>query len=232
MVLSTSSTSSTSGPRRSGGILRVSASTVAFCSRPASCWTTQPISPRTVRRSRTRTTGGGASFTIECAPWSSRPPPCQAGRVPPLVERRVTGGRRVCVSTLKTAHADDVVVHAGGPRPVPRLVCEFADVVVAISVFAAASLLRRWHPRYGATDPDVEAAIPGDDLVPGWQHGRTRAITIDASAGGAVAMAGTGGIWHSGVLLEPCRPGITAVVVMPRRRSTRARRPRWACAPM
>ena len=57
---------------------------------------------------------------------------------------------------------------------------EAGDVAVAVPMFAAAPLLRRWHRRWGATDAEVAAAMPGDELVPGAYVFCTRAITIDA----------------------------------------------------
>jgi hypothetical protein len=48
-----------------------------------------------------------------------------------------------------------------------------------LSLAAATPLLRTWHMRWGATDAEVAAALPGDDLVPEAVVS-TRAITIDA----------------------------------------------------
>jgi hypothetical protein len=39
---------------------------------------------------------------------------------------------------------------------------------------------RAWHVRWGATDTEVAAPMPGDDLLPGVVFCATRAITIDA----------------------------------------------------
>ncbi len=78
-------------------------------------------------------------------------------------------------------HAEEQVVHVGGPRPTPiQFAHELADVAAAVPLFAAAPLLRHWHRRWGATDAEVSAAMPGDELVPGCQYRCTRAITIDA----------------------------------------------------
>lgn len=54
------------------------------------------------------------------------------------------------------------------------------DVLAAVPLFVAAPLLRPWHTRWGATDDEVAAAMPGDDLVPGCQYRTTRAVTIAA----------------------------------------------------
>ena len=56
---------------------------------------------------------------------------------------------------------------------------EVRDVAVAVPLFAIAPLVRHWHRRCGATDAEVAAAMPGDELVPGCQYRCTRAITID-----------------------------------------------------
>jgi hypothetical protein len=75
----------------------------------------------------------------------------------------------------------ELVVHAGGPGPTPgQLVRELLEVCLALPQFAAAPLVRRWHRRWGATDAEVAAPMPGDDLVPGCQYVITRAITIAA----------------------------------------------------
>src|SRR5689334_22229007 len=78
-------------------------------------------------------------------------------------------------------NSQELVVHVSGPRPTPReLAREFVDVAIALPLFVTAPLLRRWHARWGATDAEVAAAMPGDDLVPGCQYASTRAITINA----------------------------------------------------
>lgn len=40
---------------------------------------------------------------------------------------------------------------------------------------------RRWHLRWGATDEEVDAVLPGDDLLEAPPFRATRAITIDAA---------------------------------------------------
>jgi hypothetical protein len=46
--------------------------------------------------------------------------------------------------------------------------------------FVTASLSRRWHLRWGATDAEVASAMPGDELVPHRSFTATRAITVAA----------------------------------------------------
>ena len=53
--------------------------------------------------------------------------------------------------------------------------------VVAVKV-ALLLMFRRWHLRWRATDTEVDAALPGDDLLPAADLTATRAIAIDAPA--------------------------------------------------
>jgi hypothetical protein len=77
--------------------------------------------------------------------------------------------------------ATATTVHVGGSRPTKtQLAREIVDVVVALPLFVAAPFMRRRHQRWGATDAEVAAPMPGDDLVPGCQYRCTRAISIDA----------------------------------------------------
>jgi hypothetical protein len=55
-----------------------------------------------------------------------------------------------------------------------------ADVIVAAPRFATAPLIRRRHLHWGATDDEVAAPMPGDELVSQPSFDATRAITIDA----------------------------------------------------
>ena len=82
---------------------------------------------------------------------------------------------------MSESSSSSIIVHAGGPGPtVWHLVGEVGDVVKSVPFFVTAPLLRRWHRRWGATDDEVGAAMPGDHMVPGCQYVITRAITIDA----------------------------------------------------
>jgi hypothetical protein len=58
------------------------------------------------------------------------------------------------------------------------------DVIVGgaqvLATTLTAPLGRGRYNRWGATDAEVAAAMPGDELVPDPQLGYTRAITIDA----------------------------------------------------
>ncbi len=67
------------------------------------------------------------------------------------------------------------------PRPTIReLRHELAAVAADVPRFATAPLYRHWHQRWGATDDELAAAMPGDDLVQDVAYLATRAITIDA----------------------------------------------------
>jgi hypothetical protein len=71
------------------------------------------------------------------------------------------------------------VVHATGRRPRPReLAHELRDVAVAVPLALTAPLARPWHARWGATDEEITASLPGDDVVPDCQTQWTRAISI------------------------------------------------------
>jgi hypothetical protein len=49
-----------------------------------------------------------------------------------------------------------------------------------LAAAAYALVVRPWQLRRGATDAEVERALPGDALIPRPKHGYTQAITIDA----------------------------------------------------
>jgi hypothetical protein len=59
-------------------------------------------------------------------------------------------------------------------------VCAVGDVLVAGPRFLTAPLYRHWHLRWGATNAEVAAAMPGDELISTPSFAATRAITIAA----------------------------------------------------
>jgi hypothetical protein len=61
-----------------------------------------------------------------------------------------------------------------------RLLRFSAALVAAGAAYVVA--IRPWHLRWGATNAEVEAALPGDDLTPEPVKQVTHAITIQASA--------------------------------------------------
>jgi hypothetical protein len=61
-----------------------------------------------------------------------------------------------------------------------RLMRGLGEVAIASPLFMFASLYRRWHLRWVASDAEVAGTMPGDGLVPETSFSATRAITIDA----------------------------------------------------
>jgi hypothetical protein len=59
-------------------------------------------------------------------------------------------------------------------------VAEILAVAGDLPRFATAPLVRHRHRRWGATDAEVTAAMPGDSLIENPAYVATRAITIDA----------------------------------------------------
>jgi len=59
----------------------------------------------------------------------------------------------------------------------------FGGLVAASAAAVAAYIIaiRPWHLRWGSTDEEVNAELPGDDLVPDAKLTATHSITIDAS---------------------------------------------------
>jgi hypothetical protein len=55
-------------------------------------------------------------------------------------------------------------------------------VVAAVAVAAYARLGRPWVLDWGARPDEVDAALPGDDLLPGSMLTTTRAVTVEAPA--------------------------------------------------
>jgi hypothetical protein len=53
-------------------------------------------------------------------------------------------------------------------------------LLVVVAVYAL--LIRRWHERWGATDAEVAASLPGDSLVSQPKISATHAITVQGSA--------------------------------------------------
>jgi hypothetical protein len=68
----------------------------------------------------------------------------------------------------------------GAPPTARSVLRNSGEVVRALPLFATSPFLRRWHLRWGATDEEFAAPMPGDELVPDPSFIATRAITIDA----------------------------------------------------
>jgi hypothetical protein len=54
------------------------------------------------------------------------------------------------------------------------------DAVTAVPLWVTTPLIRPWHLRWGATTQELDAAMPGDEVVRRAQFNATRAIGIDA----------------------------------------------------
>lgn len=54
------------------------------------------------------------------------------------------------------------------------------DFLGGLPLFATAPLYRHWHVRWGATDEEFRASMPGDEIVPRASLNSTRAVTINA----------------------------------------------------
>jgi hypothetical protein len=55
------------------------------------------------------------------------------------------------------------------------------DAATAAPTWLVSPVLRPWHLRWGATRSEIQAPMPGDQVVPRAQFNATRAITIAAS---------------------------------------------------
>jgi hypothetical protein len=79
-------------------------------------------------------------------------------------------------------------------------------LAIDLSLMVVAPLARRWHLRWGATDAEVVASMPGDELLPAAQYRSTRAITIDAPPAAVwpwlVQVGSTRAGWYSDDLLD------------------------------
>lgn len=53
------------------------------------------------------------------------------------------------------------------------------DILDAVPLWAGSPVIRPWHMRWGATQQEVAAPMPGDNVVPRAQFCATRAITIE-----------------------------------------------------
>lgn len=75
-------------------------------------------------------------------------------------------------------------------------------VVAALAVYAA----RPWYTRWGATDTEVTAALPGDEFVPSPRTLTTKAVTVQASPEHIypwlLQMGADKGGWYSHTLIE------------------------------
>jgi hypothetical protein len=59
-------------------------------------------------------------------------------------------------------------------------VAVFVAVGIATSAVVYWLVIRPWHLKWGATEAEIEASIPGDHLIPEPHHVATRSVTINA----------------------------------------------------
>jgi hypothetical protein len=83
-------------------------------------------------------------------------------------------------ASLEIARLGGKPVSTVSDRNDRELLRGLVEVAAASPLFLFAPLYRHWHLRWGATDAEVAAAMPGDELVPVPSFSATRAITIDA----------------------------------------------------
>jgi hypothetical protein len=93
---------------------------------------------------------------------------------------------------------------------------QVGSVAADLPRFLTAPLYRSWHLRWGATDAEVAAAMPGDDLLPRAQYRPTRAISIDAPPPAVwpwLVQVGRGraGFYADDLLDTPGRPSLRKI---------------------
>ena len=91
--------------------------------------------------------------------------------------RTTTSGHGLVDQTEPAAPAG----HRAPPITAAALLRQLGDVLADAPLFLAAPLLRHWHRTWGATEEEVAATMPGDDLLSRAQYRCTRAITIAAT---------------------------------------------------
>lgn len=96
------------------------------------------------------------------------------------------------------------------------MVRQVERVAADLPRFATAPLYRPWHLRWGATDEEVAASMPGDGMVDGPQFNPTRAVTVNAPPAAVwpwLVQVGVGRAgWYSDDLLDNlARPSLTEI---------------------
>ncbi|HSE69293.1 MAG TPA: hypothetical protein VLA97_00945 [Nocardioidaceae bacterium] len=96
------------------------------------------------------------------------------------------------------------------------LVHQIGQVAADLPRFATAPLYRSRHLRWGASEAEVVAPMPGDGLVPGTRFNATRAVTVDAPREAVwpwLVQAGCGRAgWYSDDLLDNlARPSLREI---------------------
>ncbi len=103
-------------------------------------------------------------------------------------------------------------------RPTKQeLLGEIGDVVHDLPALLTAPLYRKWHRHWGATPAEVDACLPGDELLQHAQFQSTRAIAIDAPPSAVwpwlVQVGCLRAGWYSNDLLDNlAHPSATTIV--------------------
>jgi hypothetical protein len=103
-------------------------------------------------------------------------------------------------------------------RPTKReLLAEIGDVVHDLPALLTAPLYRKWHRHWGATPAELDACLPGDELLQHAQFRSTRAIAIDAPPSAVwpwlVQVGCLRAGWYSNDLLDNlAHPSATTIV--------------------
>lgn len=97
------------------------------------------------------------------------------------------------------------------------LIGQVGNVLTDLPLFLTAPLYRRWHLRWGSTDDEVTAAMPGDATFPHAQFVATRSITINAEPAAVwpwLVQVGCGraGFYSNDLLDNLARPSATTIM--------------------
>ena len=97
-----------------------------------------------------------------------------------------------------------------------ELLRQIGSVAADLPRFLTAPLYRSWHLRWGATDAEVAARMPGDDLVPHAPFRPTRAVTIGAPPAAVwpwLVQVGVGraGFYSNDLLDNLARPSLSRI---------------------
>jgi hypothetical protein len=92
------------------------------------------------------------------------------------------------------------------PRPTAgELLHEIRCLITDLPRFATAPFYRRRHLRWGATDDEVRASMPGDEVITNPKYLATRAITIEAPPSAVRPWLAQVGCLRAGLRPRPAR---------------------------
>jgi hypothetical protein len=95
-----------------------------------------------------------------------------------MAESEALGGVKGQVATVGRSAKGSSTPPSNPTGSLGNKIALLADTLSAVPMWIGTPLVRPWHMRWGATDTEVGAAMPGDDVVPRVQFNATRAITI------------------------------------------------------